>query len=70
MALSELGRLAQLVEQDVYTIEVRGSSPLPPTKLKAESEYVHAFGFLYFVRRGGLEGVACYFVSDVKNDTK
>ena len=29
-----LGRLAQLVEQDVYTIEVRGSSPLSPTNKK------------------------------------
>lgn len=29
-----IGRLAQLVEQDVYTIEVGGSSPPPPTQAR------------------------------------
>lgn len=46
------GRLAQLVEQDVYTIKVGGSSPSSPTTQEAESEYLELSAFMFYeVRR-------------------
>ena len=36
-AINKLGRLAQLVERRIYTANVRGSIPLPPTLQQAQN---------------------------------
>ena len=55
-----LGRLAQLVEQDVYTIEVRGSSPLSPTR-KCTRKGVFCCGEESATFARGVEAVIPYF---------
>ena len=45
---NKYGRLAQLVEQLIYTEKVRGSSPLPPTNERSDGcgrEESHGYDF-------------------------
>lgn len=63
------GRLAQLVEQDVYTIKVGGSSPSSPTKQEAESEYLELSAFMFYVPPLGSSVTARKYNRSLRSDS-